>query len=101
MADFIKVAKKGDIPLNEGRTFNINGKEIAIFNVDGEFYAIDHTCPHEGGPLAEGTLDGDVVTCPWHGWMFNVKTGLSPIIPDVKVKTYPVKLDNDEIMISI
>lgn len=101
MAQFIKIANKNDIPLNEGRYFKVNGKEIAIFNVGGEFYATDHTCLHQGGPLAEGTLEGDVVTCPWHGWKFSVKTGVSPVVPTAKIGTYPVKLEKDDIMISV
>jgi nitrite reductase (NADH) small subunit len=52
-----------------------NGQEIALFCLEGQFYAIDNICPHEGGPLGNGELEGAVVTCPWHGWQFDIKTG--------------------------
>ena len=65
MADFVKVASTGDIPEGEGRCFEVNDQQVAVFNVDGTFYALDNVCPHQGGPLGEGELDGNMVTCPW------------------------------------
>ena len=75
MGLFRKVAETKDLEPGTARLVEIEGKEIALFNVDGEFHAIDNTCTHVGGPLAEGTIESDVVTCPWHGATYSIKTG--------------------------
>ena len=75
MGKLVKVASAADIPPGSGKSVEVEGKRIAVFNVDGRFYAIDDTCPHRGGPLSDGELEGEVVTCPWHGSTFNVTTG--------------------------
>jgi nitrite reductase/ring-hydroxylating ferredoxin subunit len=75
MADFVKVANTNEIEPGQVRLVDVKGKEIALFNVDGEFFALDNTCTHHGGPLAEGELAGHEVTCPWHGATFDVRTG--------------------------
>ena len=75
MSDFVTVARTEDIPPGTGKTVEVNGVWIALFNVDGSFFAVDNTCPHAGGPIGEGKLSGEIVTCPWHGWQFNVRTG--------------------------
>ena len=75
MATFVKVGEVADVPPGSGKCVEVNGRQIALFNVGGTFHAIDNTCLHRGGPLAEGELDGTVVTCPWHGWQYDVTTG--------------------------
>jgi nitrite reductase/ring-hydroxylating ferredoxin subunit len=75
MADFVKVANTSEIEPGQARRVTVEGKDIALFNVDGQFFALDNTCTHRGGPLAEGQLSGHEVTCPWHGAMFDIKTG--------------------------
>jgi nitrite reductase/ring-hydroxylating ferredoxin subunit len=75
MSEFIKVAKADEIAPGRAKCVELNDREIALFNVDGSFYAIDNTCAHVGGPLSEGELDGARVTCPWHGAVFDVTTG--------------------------
>ena len=75
MAGFVKVTKTNEITLGRGKMVQVNGKKVALFNVEGAFYAIDDTCTHHGGPLSEGSLDGKEVTCPWHGARFDVTTG--------------------------
>ena len=101
MSDFKSVAKKADIPVGSGKTVQIDGTPVAVFNVDGNFYVVDNTCVHQGGPLGEGTLDGSVVTCPWHGWQYDVKTGVNTSNPQAKVKSYPIKIEGDDILISL
>ncbi len=101
MPDFVTVAKASEINEGEGKVVNVDGKDIAIFNAEGEFYAIDNACRHKGGPLGEGMLDGTIVTCPWHHWKFDVATGISPVNPQVKVGTYEVKVERDEIKIKL
>ena len=75
MADYMKVAKTTEIEPGQARLVDVNGRSIALFNVDGQFFALDNTCTHKGGPLAEGEISGHEVTCPWHGAMFDVRTG--------------------------
>jgi len=101
MADFVKVASTGDIPEGEGRCFEVNDQQVAVFNVDGAFYALDNVCPHQGGPLGEGELDGNMVTCPWHAWDFDVTTGENSEDPDEKQETYEVKVDGDDVLVAV
>jgi nitrite reductase (NADH) small subunit len=75
MAEFVKVAKTAEIEPGGARLVEVNGKQIALFNVEGQFFAIDNTCSHKGGPLAEGEVSGHVVTCPWHQGRFDLRTG--------------------------
>lgn len=75
MADYVKVAKTNEIEPGQARLVDVKGKRIALFNVDGQFFAVDNTCTHKGGPLAEGEISGHEVTCPWHGATFDVRTG--------------------------
>ncbi|MBI1815822.1 MAG: Rieske 2Fe-2S domain-containing protein [Deltaproteobacteria bacterium] len=101
MGEFIRVAAPADIPAGQGRTFEVNGKKVAVFNCDGEFYAIDDTCKHRGGPLGDGDLDGCIVACPWHGWTYDVTTGVSPDDPDAAVDRYEVKVDADGVHVAV
>ena len=76
------------------------GRKIALFELDGSYYAIDDTCTHVGGPLGEGTLEGEVVTCPWHGAGFNVKTGeLTGPPARSNVGTYAVKIEGNDVLV--
>lgn len=74
--------------------------EIAIFNLDGTYYAISNSCVHKGGPLSKGFLDKDIVTCPWHGWKYSVKTGKSPHKGGDSVNSYPVKIIGNKIYVN-
>jgi nitrite reductase/ring-hydroxylating ferredoxin subunit len=80
MGKLVKVVSTAEVPPGSGKLVEVEGKRIAVFNVGGRYHAIDDTCPHRGGPLSEGVLEGEVVTCPWHGSKFNVTSGavLSP-----------------------
>jgi 3-phenylpropionate/trans-cinnamate dioxygenase ferredoxin component len=71
----VKVAKINEIEPGQARLVDVQGKQIALFNVDGTFFALDSTCTHKGGPLTEGEISGHKVTCPWHGARFDVRTG--------------------------
>jgi len=101
MPNFVRVAGTSDLKPGENKVVEVNGEQVALFNVDGEYFAISNTCPHKGGPLGEGYLEGDVVTCPWHGWRFNVKTGNNAIMPNMKVSSYLVKVEGNDVFVSI
>ncbi len=98
---FVEVAKVSDVKPGNSKVVNAGGKELALFNVDGKFFVTDNACVHKGGPLGEGTLDGDVVSCPWHAWKYNVKTGVSPVNAAAKVQPYKVKVDGDNVMVEV
>jgi len=94
-----KVAKVADIEEGGCKTVMVDGENIALFNISGKFYAMDDTCKHKGGSLGSGTLDGNVVKCPLHGWTYDVTNGNCEVNPAVKIATYPVKVEGDEIII--
>ena len=102
MGDAIRVASAAEVPPGSGKVVEANGVRIAVFNVGGRFHAIDEACPHQGGPLSEGTLDGKVVTCPWHGARFDVTTG-APLSPPARrgVASYPVRVSGPDLLIEV
>jgi nitrite reductase (NADH) small subunit/3-phenylpropionate/trans-cinnamate dioxygenase ferredoxin subunit len=99
MSGFVTVAQVEEIPPGTGRTVEVNGIWIALFNVGGTFYAIDNTCPHAGGPLGEGTLRGTVVECPWHGWKFSVVSGHREGNPNFEVACCQVRVDGHDVQV--
>ncbi len=101
MPRFVKVAKVNEMPPGSAREFQADGRMIALFNVDGSFHAVDNTCLHRGGPLGQGTLEGEVVTCPWHGWQYNVKTGEAVFNEQIKVQCYEVRVEGDDICVGL
>jgi ferredoxin-NADP reductase/nitrite reductase/ring-hydroxylating ferredoxin subunit len=102
MSNPIRVPSAAEITPGSGRLVETNGRRIAVFNVGGRYHAIDETCSHEGGPLSEGTLDGRVVTCPWHGARFDVTTGAVLSGPAPRgVATYPVRLAGPDLLVEI
>lgn len=102
MAEFVKVAKADEIAPGQGKMVEVNGSKIALFNVEGTFYAIDDTCTHRGGPLSDGELNGKEVTCPWHGGVFDVTTGevLGPP-PPVAVSRYDIRVKDGDIEVEV
>jgi len=101
MPTLTKVATITDIPPGTGKVIEVNGKPIAVFNCDGTFYAIDNTCKHRGGPLGEGMLAGTTVTCPWHGWEYDVASGACTMDPSVKLQTFDVTVQGQDVLISV
>ena len=96
---FLRAARKDEIPAGSIREFAVEGKTIALSNVDGKFFAINNTCLHRGGPLGTGELHGKVVTCPWHGWQYDVTTGKVSQNPTVGVNCYPVEIRGEDIFV--
>jgi NAD(P)H-dependent nitrite reductase small subunit len=102
MAQFVKVATTDELAPGAGKQVQVNGKEIALFNLDGSFYAIDNTCTHRGGPLAEGFVEGEEVTCPWHGAQFNIKTGAVVGPPaSQNVAKYNVRVQGNDVEVEV
>ena len=101
MPEFVKVAQKSEIPSDTGKYVQAQGKDIALFKVNDKVCAIEHICPHQGGPLAEGGIEGNVVTCPWHGWQFDVTTGECTFNPSIKQGTFPVKEEGEAVFVQL
>jgi len=103
MTDFVKAITSGDLPPGNGTVVEVKGRSIAIFNVGGEFYALDNTCIHRGGPLGEGYVDSNCLTvqCPWHGWEYSLVNGASPVNPLAKVEKFEVRVEGDDVMVAV
>ena len=103
MGDFVKVAKTNEIKPGQARLIDTRGRQIALFiNIDGDYYAIDDTCTHQGGPLSDGEIVGSHVTCPWHGATFDIRTGqvLGPPAAESVVQ-YGVRVTEGGILIEV
>lgn len=96
---FIRAAKKDEIPAGSIRELQLDGTTVALANVDGKLYAIENTCLHHGGPLGQGELSGKVVTCPWHGWQYDVTNGKVTMNPSVGVRCYPIEIRGEDVFV--
>jgi 3-phenylpropionate/trans-cinnamate dioxygenase ferredoxin component len=102
MGEFVKVASKSEIADQSAKLVEIEGKRIALFHLGGEFYALDDTCPHAGGPLSEGSIEGEEVECPWHGSRFNIINGEVTGPPALDhVANYNVRVTDDDIEVEV
>ncbi|MBI3783701.1 MAG: nitrite reductase small subunit NirD [Deltaproteobacteria bacterium] len=99
MSDFVRVAAVAEIPAGEGRTVEVSGRQIALFNSGGEFYAIDNICKHKGGPLGEGELDDKTVLCPLHGWAYDITSGECLEDDACSVERFEIKVENGEVWV--
>ena len=95
------IGKTSDVPVGEGRVFEAAGRMVAVFNDAGNFLAIDDMCPHAGASLSEGWLDNGCVTCPWHAWQFRLSDGAYLQNPRLKVDTFAVRVDGDDLYITV
>jgi nitrite reductase/ring-hydroxylating ferredoxin subunit len=96
---FRKVAQVGEIAAGEGKVVEVAKTDIAVFNFGGVFYATSDPCPHRGASLADGFLEAGKVFCPWHCFDFNLKTGECGMVPSLRVQTYEVKVEGDEVFV--
>lgn len=102
MPEFVKVANTDEILPGQAKLIDLGGNEIALFNVGGEFHAIDNTCTHVGGPLCEGEISGSEVICPWHGAAFDITTGRAVGPPAIEaVNHYNLRIDGGNIEIEV
>lgn len=101
MAEYVKVTNLSELPEGSAKAIEVNGKTLALFNVSGTVYATDNTCLHQGGPLGEGFLEGEVITCPWHMWEYDVRTGENLEDHSLKVAIYPVKVENGDVLVAL
>ncbi|TWT53186.1 3-phenylpropionate/cinnamic acid dioxygenase ferredoxin subunit [Rubripirellula amarantea] len=99
MSDFEVVGKVSEFEDNQGRAVVVDGRMVAVFKKGDQWYAIDDLCPHMGASLAEGYVEDNTVTCPWHAWRFCIKDGTWEDNPRVKVDSFEVKVEGDDVMV--
>jgi nitrite reductase/ring-hydroxylating ferredoxin subunit len=98
----VRVASVGEIPVGRGKSLEVDGIHLAVFNAGGgQYQALFGACPHEGGPLGDGVLLGDSVVCPWHGFDFDVRTGACAVAPDLSVTVYPVRVAGFDVLVEL
>jgi len=101
MSEWIRVASINEIPPGTIREVLAGDRVVALGNVDGEFHALDGICPHQGGPLGKGRLNGSTLTCPWHGWQFNLCTGQHRVNASIRHTTVAVRVVGDDVFIDV
>jgi nitrite reductase (NADH) small subunit len=98
----IRIGSKTDIPQpGEAKEFSCGDRTICVANVNGTISAMDNVCIHRGGPIAQGTLEGDKMVCPWHGWQWNTKTGEATHNPSAKVAVYPIYVEGEDLVVDV
>ncbi len=102
MAQWVKICGVADAP-RPGKVMEVevDGVGLCVANLNGELSALDNRCPHQGGPLGQGWIEGEAVVCPWHGWEFSVKTGLAEFPENERVAVFPVKVEGDAVLVDI
>jgi nitrite reductase (NADH) small subunit len=98
---FVPVARVEDVPEGSVRAFRVGEEEIALAHCDGGFYATQGHCIHLQGPLGEGHLEGCVLTCPWHGWQYDVQTGENEFDRAIQLRTYDIEVSEGEIRVRV
>lgn len=98
---FVRATGRNDVATGTIQEFQVGEKNIALANVAGKFFAINNICLHQGGPLGEGDLDRQVVTCPWHGWQFDVTNGQLLSNSAVTTTCYSVEIRGDDVFVDV
>jgi nitrite reductase (NADH) small subunit len=95
----VTVARVGDVPPGAARAVRAGGVELALYNVDGQFYATQSQCQHLQGPLGDGDIEGPALTCPWHGWQYDVRTGENEFDRALQLDTFEVVVENGDVKV--
>jgi nitrite reductase (NADH) small subunit len=101
MSEFVPVARTDEIVEGQGTAFNVQGRMVAVFRQGDQFFAIDDFCPHMGASLAGGHVERGVVSCPWHAWRFSIEDGTWCDNPRLKVESFEVRVENDQILVRV
>jgi nitrite reductase (NADH) small subunit len=102
MPDFTKLTIQSELPgQNEAKEFPCGDKVVCVAKVNGVITAMDNVCLHRGGPLGQGAIEDGKIICPWHGWQWDPSTGAAAHNPDAKVRVYPLKVENSDVMIQL
>ena len=98
MSDFVKIGNASELPApGEAREFECDSHTICVANMEGTYAAVGNICPHRGGPLGQGIVEGAKIVCPWHGWEFDLATGNNPHTPNLSVSSYELKVDGNSV----
>lgn len=100
MSEFVPVAAETELPVGSTKEVELDGRVVALFNVDGKIIALDGICPHAGGPLSEGIVEDGIVTCPWHGWQFRLANGQNVYNSKCVQRCYEVRVEGGQILLS-
>jgi NAD(P)H-dependent nitrite reductase small subunit len=101
MSEFVRVMAVAELPPGQGAEVTVSGETVAVFNVNGTFHALSNRCPHRGGPLGQGFVDGTEVSCPWHNWTFDVTTGVNTASADMQVPCHEVKVEDGAVYVRL
>lgn len=101
MPSTVRVATVDEIPVGSSKEVVAGDHVIAVFNVDGTYYAVDGVCPHAGGPLAQGRVLDGILACPWHGWQFELKTGKNCLNPRISAGCFSVRVEGADVVIEL
>ena len=101
MGRSVKLGSAAAVPEGGVRSFEAEGRKIAVFRQGGALHAMDSVCPHRGGPLGEGAVENGIVACPWHGWRFDVRTGKCVNLPDGAQTCFPVREEGGDIVVEV
>lgn len=101
MPHWVRIAKVEECPPGQAREYVAEGRIVALFNVDGQWHALDGVCPHQGGPLGQGTLEGCIVTCPWHGWQFDVRSGQHQLSSNIRQPRFEARVEDGWILVDL
>jgi nitrite reductase/ring-hydroxylating ferredoxin subunit len=97
---FVRVAAASDVPPGTARAYTVGRYDVALFNAGGQFYALENSCPHQGGPIAEGWLEDCEITCPWHGWCFDVRSGKMTLGDFARIARFAVDVRGSDLYVS-
>ena len=102
MSEFVRICAKADLPpTGEAREIVVGDKVLCLANVDGGISAMDNICPHRGGPLGQGMIEGSKVICPWHAWAFDLRTGVCRADSSLRIRSYDVKVDDGIVLVDL
>ncbi len=101
MSEFAPAIAVADLPPGRAAEVLVGDQPVALFNVQGTFHALDGRCPHRGGPLGQGFLDGSLVSCPWHDYTFEVTTGENVVNADLRAARYEVKIEDGRVFVKL
>jgi nitrite reductase (NADH) small subunit len=101
VGQLVTVARANDVPPGTARVVEAGDRELALFNVDGQFHATQNECLHLRGPLGDGELDGPVVTCPWHGYQYDVRTGENEFDLALHLETFEVVVEDGDVKVAL
>lgn len=99
MSEWVKLCRRTELPAEQqAKEFRVRGLTLCVATIKGQPLALDNVCPHRGGPLAEGTVEGGKIVCPWHQWEFDLTTGTATISAEIKAVTYRLRIEGDEVL---